>query len=86
MSAAVNENQFSIKKIIIFDDVDVAGITFSTYMKNYNIKIYAEQFKFSPQNIKEKVALIFFSSGTTGLPKGVQITEQNLMVSNAIHL
>lgn len=34
------------------------------------------------QNMKEHVALIQSSSGTTGLPKGVQLTQFNLLIAN----
>lgn len=34
-----------------------------------------------PTNIKENVALILCSSGTTGLPKGVQLTQFNILVA-----
>lgn len=36
-----------------------------------------------PRVMAEKVALILFSSGTTGLPKGVELTEHNILVSLA---
>lgn len=42
-----------------------------------------DHFECQPQNIMEHVALIMCSSGTTGLPKGVQLTQYNLLVSNA---
>lgn len=86
MSKAIIKSQLPIRKIIVFDDVTVDELHFAVFMKDYNIDTNVEQFKFLPQNIDEKVALIFFSSGTTGLPKGVQLTEKNLMASNEIHL
>lgn len=33
-----------------------------------------------PEETKEKVALILCSSGTTGLPKGVELTQDNILV------
>ncbi|XP_031619823.1 luciferin 4-monooxygenase-like [Contarinia nasturtii] len=41
-----------------------------------------DTFKCEPQNVKENVALIMCSSGTTGLPKGVQLTQFNLFIAN----
>lgn len=38
-------------------------------------------FRCRPQNMAEKVALILYSSGTMGLPKGVELTEKNILVS-----
>uniref|UniRef100_A0A182QGS8 Luciferin 4-monooxygenase n=1 Tax=Anopheles farauti TaxID=69004 RepID=A0A182QGS8_9DIPT len=37
-----------------------------------------------PTNVHEHVALIMCSSGTTGLPKGVQLTQANVMASAAL--
>ncbi|XP_035896412.1 4-coumarate--CoA ligase 1-like [Anopheles stephensi] len=37
-----------------------------------------------PTNVQEHVALIMCSSGTTGLPKGVQLTQANVMASVAL--
>lgn len=39
-------------------------------------------FKCEPQNMKENVAFVLCSSGTTGLPKGVMLTEYNMLVGN----
>jgi long-subunit acyl-CoA synthetase (AMP-forming) len=33
-----------------------------------------------PMDVHEQIALILCSSGTTGLPKGVQLTQYNLLV------
>ncbi|XP_050068385.1 uncharacterized protein LOC126556880 [Anopheles maculipalpis] len=41
-------------------------------------------FDISPTNVHEHVALIMCSSGTTGLPKGVQLTQANVMASVAL--
>lgn len=36
-------------------------------------------FRCEPQNMDENIALILYSSGTTGLPKGVQLSQKNVM-------
>uniref|UniRef100_A0A182W5X3 Luciferin 4-monooxygenase n=1 Tax=Anopheles minimus TaxID=112268 RepID=A0A182W5X3_9DIPT len=41
-------------------------------------------FEIPPTNVYEHVALIMCSSGTTGLPKGVQLTQANVMASVAL--
>lgn len=43
---------------------------------------HSKNFICQAQNMKEHVALIQSSSGTTGLPKGVQITQFNVLISN----
>lgn len=41
----------------------------------------ALQFQCTQQDMQNKVALILFSSGTTGLPKGVELTDMNILMS-----
>lgn len=40
-------------------------------------------FRCEPQDMEKIVALILCSSGTTGLPKGVELTQFNMFVANA---
>lgn len=44
------------------------------------------QYKCLAQDELNNVAVILLSSGTTGLAKGVQLTEQNVMIGIAQHL
>lgn len=57
----------SIKNVLIYREL-LDGNTISN------------EFICEPQNMKEHVALIMCSSGTTGLPKGVQLTQFNLLL------
>jgi 4-coumarate--CoA ligase len=42
-----------------------------------------DSFYCEPLDVAKHVALVLCSSGTTGLPKGVQLTQYNLMVCAA---
>lgn len=48
-------------------------------LENSDCKLKHHSFVPEAVNIEEQVALLVMSSGTTGLPKAVQITQQNLM-------
>lgn len=42
-------------------------------------------FDCAPQNMRDNVMLILCSSGTTGLPKGVQLTQYGVLVASSQH-
>lgn len=45
-----------------------------------------ESFQCEPQDVKDNVAVIIYSSGTTGMPKGAEITQWNMfsIISQAL--
>lgn len=45
-----------------------------------------KDFECKSQSIDDNIAVILCSSGTTGLPKGVQITQKNVMISVEQHM
>lgn len=67
-----------IKKVIAFGD---EFKHFVQQCKGAN----TTNFQSDAQNIDDNVALILCSSGTTGLPKGVQLTQKNLMIGIEQH-
>lgn len=58
-------------------------LAFDTFVGNPRVETDANTFWSNRQIQTEKVALLLSSSGTTGLPKAVQLTEQNLLMSIA---
>lgn len=71
-----------VKKVILMDQKSENQFTIS--LKDFikiSIKDYfnVEDHVCNSVDIYDKVALIVYSSGTTGLPKGVQITQANMM-------
>ncbi|XP_022903741.1 luciferin 4-monooxygenase-like [Onthophagus taurus] len=74
------KNKFQDLKIIILDDEDVSGYdTLSTFIeKNCNKNICIDNFKPNNVNPIDQTAFITSSSGTTGLPKAVMITHDNI--------
>ncbi|XP_022907546.1 luciferin 4-monooxygenase-like isoform X2 [Onthophagus taurus] len=74
------KSKFQDLKIIILDDEDVSGYdTLSTFIeKNYNKNFCIDNFKPKDVNPIDQIAFITSSSGTTGLPKAVMITHDNI--------
>ncbi|XP_055378124.1 uncharacterized protein LOC129609903 [Condylostylus longicornis] len=76
----VARNNEFIKQIYTFDTTspykDIQ--TFNSLINNPSTRSYPIYLA-KPTNIDENVILITCSSGTTGLPKGVQITQRNLL-------
>lgn len=76
-----------VKQIIIFDGETIdrslnSSALFFTRITESTKEPNLSEFQCEPQNMKENVALIMCSSGTTGLPKGVQLTQFNMFVGN----
>lgn len=75
-----------IKQVILFDnDVQMNLTGESTplpFTQIIETETNANDFKCKPQDVKENVAAILCSSGTTGLPKGVQLTQFNFFIAS----
>lgn len=83
---AVRKQNVFIQKLIVYDDIETnvskllrfVGVTTFRRVIDFNEAVpHSSDFRCSPQPMKENVSLILCSSGTTGLPKGVQITQYN---------
>lgn len=67
-------------KIVHFDN-GARGLTYQQCLEDSEQKFKLGSFVPEATNIDQTVALIVMSSGTTGLPKGVQITQLNVITT-----
>lgn len=76
----VAKNNAFVKQIIVFSTAseNPQVHAFKDLMENKSIPSNAT-YDFVQANKNEDVALIVCSSGTTGLPKGVQLTQSNIL-------
>lgn len=76
----VKQNNKFIEEIIVFDDDKVPGtIKYSDFLSKFRSLSAIKIFKPAIVSLKEQVAFILCSSGTTGLPKGVQLSYNNIL-------
>lgn len=71
-----------MKNVILLDGGEIRNFNFSLdelIQQHKSSKFDVEEYVSSKVNIQDQVAMIFCSSGTTGQPKGVEITQQNAM-------
>lgn len=83
--AVAKRNPF-VKHLILFDSMDETkkysnALSFNAMMRSENASNISN-FECQPQNMKENITVILCSSGTTGLPKGVQLTQFNFALAN----
>lgn len=81
----ISELQQFIEKIFVFGSECVDEQSFNLFLQNTNIPS-KRRFLCPPQNMMENIALVFCSSGTTGNPKAVQLSQYSTWFSVTINL
>lgn len=79
---AVCKNLKYVKQVVIFSDKsnDSYVMPLNDFIKKNEKKDFnVHEYSLKKVDIKETVAVIVCSSGTTGLPKGVLLTQENMM-------
>lgn len=71
-----------IQKVVVFGEEESGdGFVASEEFLNNPQLVKGSFQQPRPTNIKDTVALVLCSSGTTGLPKGVMLTQYNILVA-----
>lgn len=83
ISEAISQLQSHPSMMIAFDDRPGPAISYASLFHTRKTTHDIANFEISQQNLPDKVAVLLFSSGTTGLPKAVQLTEQNILTAIA---
>jgi acyl-CoA synthetase (AMP-forming)/AMP-acid ligase II len=67
--------------VLLGDESSYDDEPFVTLMRDYLVDYDVGNLQLEPVDIRNQVSVILCSSGTTGLPKGVQISQFNLMAA-----
>lgn len=80
----VKDESSYIKKVFVFGDEFIGKRygSFNVFIRNARVPSN-DYFDCPVQNKNDNIGIIFCSSGTTGLPKGVQLSQNNLWFSLA---
>lgn len=78
----IKEYSFTKKVIQYGGEYGIKGtMLFNSIMQDHRYSKVNGEYISPPEDL-DRVAIIAMSSGTTGMPKGVQLTERNILASS----